>query len=150
MKHFSRYIKLLVIPVGFLIFASLYNLLGIRNLSRYERLSEYGKQAKIATVLAKEPQNHQFIKYQYQVGSDSFQGVGRTGNVNPSFDRLKIGDSVIVFYDPDTPNNSILGDPQIWFKQEQNSVYYGSLIVATFVSLILFLVLHFFLKFLKK
>ncbi len=150
MSYFLRYGKFSAFFLGILCFFIFSALIGSRNLKKYEILAENGKKAEMATVLLKEPTNHQFVNYTYQVHGIRYEGSGRAGNGNPEFEQLNSGDIVTVFYDPNSPEISILGNPQIWFEQEQNSVYYGSLIMATFVSLILFAGLHFLINFLKK
>src|SRR4051794_6857426 len=61
-------------------------------------------------VVAKEPENHQSIRYSYQVGAGTYIGSGRAGRGNPTFEELNVGDRVRVFYDSDKPEVSVLGD----------------------------------------
>jgi hypothetical protein len=63
-------------------------------------------------VIAKEPENHRFIRYSYQVGARTYIGLGSAGRGNPTFEELNVGDRVRVFYDSDKPEESILGDAQ--------------------------------------
>lgn len=62
-------------------------------------------------VTGKEPENHQFLVYSYTVGQAVYSGKGNAGRGNPSFEQLKVGDPVKVYYDPDSPQISFLGDP---------------------------------------
>jgi Protein of unknown function (DUF3592) len=64
------------------------------------------------TVTGKEPENHQFIRYSYEVGGQAYSGLGSAEYGNPTFEQLNIGDQVNVFYDSDNPSESILGEPE--------------------------------------
>jgi Protein of unknown function (DUF3592) len=64
------------------------------------------------TVTGKEPDNHQFIRYSYEVGGQVYSDFGSAENGNPTFEQLNIGDQVNVFYDSDNPSKSVLGNPQ--------------------------------------
>jgi hypothetical protein len=61
-------------------------------------------------VVGKEPKNHEFIRYSYDVGQQAYSGLGSAGRGNPEFEQLKIGDVIKVFYDPGNPEVSIPGD----------------------------------------
>lgn len=63
-------------------------------------------------VTAKEPENHRFVRYSYVVGGIGHDGLGSAGFGNPEFDQIRIGDNVTVYYDPQSPQTSFLGDPK--------------------------------------
>src|ERR1700694_3140043 len=78
------------------------------------------------TVVSKEPENHKFIQYTYVVGEATYSGLGSAGRDNPTFEQLKIGDRVKLYYDPDSPKESILGDP----KEHAKSITRGWLPIS--------------------
>ena len=63
-------------------------------------------------VIAKESENHRFIRYSYQVGARTYSGLGSAGRGNPTFEQLNVGDRLKVFYDSEKPEESLLGDAQ--------------------------------------
>jgi hypothetical protein len=78
---------------------------------RWDELSGYDGVTD-GRVTAKEPGNHRLVRYSYEVGGRAYSGSGNAGGVNPPFDRLNVGDRVAVFYDPQVPSESFLGDPK--------------------------------------
>ncbi len=62
-------------------------------------------------VTALEPANHEIVRYAYRVGAE-YNGSGHGGSGNPVFRNLRVGESVIVFYDPAHPEVSSLGYPE--------------------------------------
>jgi hypothetical protein len=46
-------------------------------------------------VIAKEPENHKFIRYSYKAGEQTFNSIGSAGRGNPSFEDLEIGDPLV-------------------------------------------------------
>jgi len=63
-------------------------------------------------VIAKDPENHATIRYTYVVDGTSYSGQGGSGRGNPRFDDIKVGDNVVVYYDPTDPAKSFMGYPQ--------------------------------------
>ena len=59
-------------------------------------------------VTAKEPNDHQGVKYYYQVNGKNYQGNGSAGRGNADFNQIQIGQKVIVYYDFDNPEKAIL------------------------------------------
>ena len=98
---------------------------------KYRRLAKYGVAIE-GRVIAKEPDNHQFIRYSYSVGQQSYSGLGNAGRGNPAFERLNIGDSVKVFYDPDDPKVSFLGDPKDQSESNTRGVLFFTLLGPLF------------------
>ena len=78
---------------------------------RYHGLATRGVETK-GVVVAKEPDNHSFIRYSYHVNQQEHTGVGNAGGINPSFENLNPGDAVRIYYDPKNPGSSLLGDPK--------------------------------------
>jgi len=80
-----------------------------KNMPHYRRLQHGLRTHGVVTAL--EPGNHQAVRYQFEVGSRSYSGVGSAGFGNPEFDSLSVGSSVIVYYLSDNPNESCIGIP---------------------------------------
>jgi len=59
-------------------------------------------------ITAKEPSNHMSIRYSYEVRDRTYFDIGQAGGANPEFEKLKVGDSITVFYDPQAPEVSSL------------------------------------------
>src|SRR5205814_2228085 len=74
------------------------------------RLSKYGLTSS-ASITEKEANNHQFVRYKFNVGPEVYYGEGRLWPGTPSFDDLTVGDRVPVYYLADDPSVSTLGDP---------------------------------------
>jgi hypothetical protein len=116
--------KILICLTVWLVFAGLALIVGLKitDWLTYRNLSNgvgvYGK------VTAKEPENHQIIRYAYVVGQQTYSGVGHGGRGNPSFGELNVGDSVIVFYDPANPSNSVMGNPQARQQVEMGGIIF--------------------------
>jgi Protein of unknown function (DUF3592) len=83
--------------------------------NRYRRLTTEGEEVS-GTVTAKEPQNHAAIVYSYVVKQKTYNSIGMAGHGNPTFNDLRIGDSVKVYYDPADPGVSCLGYPSEHFR----------------------------------
>ena len=80
-------------------------------------------------VTAKEPQNHQSVRYTYTVERQNYNEIGRAGRGNSSFESIKIGDPFIVYYDPDKPSSSVSGYPDYYF---QDSIAGAAFLVVVF------------------
>jgi len=78
------------------------------------------------TVVSKDHENHNFIQYTYVVGEATYSGLGSAGRGNPTFEQLKIGDRVKLYYDPDSPKESILGNA----KEHAKSITTGLLFIT--------------------
>lgn len=89
-------------------------------------------------VVAKEPENHRFIRYSYSVGQNTYSGLGSAGHGNPRFEELHVGDKVTVFYDPSNPDLSFLGNPQ----NQLNSVTRGVIFLTLIFPLFSIITLH--------
>jgi hypothetical protein len=94
---------------------------------KYHRLASGGVQTK-GLVVAKEPDNHSFIRYSYQVDQQRYTGLGTAGGINPSFEDLNPGDTVTIYYDPRNPGSSLLGNP----KGQYESIVRGIAFVTLF------------------
>jgi len=77
-----------------------------------ERLTHKGIQTR-GRVTAKEPFNHQVIRYEYRVDSGRYAGSSSAGFGGlPQFDQIRVGDEVPVTYLPESPSVSVAGNPR--------------------------------------
>ena len=84
-------------------------------------------------VIAKEPKNHQFIRYSYAVGQQTYTGLWSAGCGNPGFDALKPNDVVGVTYDSRDQRSSILGNARCWVRGNLPFIIVVSLVVPVFI-----------------
>lgn len=101
----------------YVVLVLLFLLIGLNVLdwSHYRNLAK--KAVKITGhVISKEPENHRFVRYSFDLDSRSYTGIGNAGGENHEFDQLRLNDPVVVYYDPDDPNNSFLGNPKRQFE----------------------------------
>src|SRR5215475_10046603 len=106
-KRLRRYLIVwLLLTVGALVFGILVLRWPIYHALAVDGVATRGK------VAAKEPENHRFVRYSYVVGGIPYNGIGSAGFGNPEFEEISIGDEVIVYYNPETPQISFLGDPK--------------------------------------
>ncbi|MGH9948982.1 MAG: hypothetical protein ACRD6X_17565 [Pyrinomonadaceae bacterium] len=75
------------------------------------------------TVINKDAENHQLIYYTYEVNGISYSGHGRAGAGNPLFNKINIGERVVIFFDPASPGNSLLGYPQYDLALNQQLIW---------------------------
>jgi hypothetical protein len=136
--------KLLICFGVWLVFAALAVAVGVRftDWLSYRRLSDgigvYGR------VDAKEPANHQIVRYSFLLGRQKFEGIGHGGRGNPSFKELEVGEPVVVFYDPSNPNMSCMGYPEAHQRVEMAGIIFlvlflplGPLVVAIIIMVVL-------------
>jgi len=103
---------------------------GSMNLRRYYALESDGIRTT-GTVTALEPENHQVVRYRYQVAGATYEGVGSVGVGNPGFNALDVGTSVMIYYERPNPRVSALGDPAPRLHNEIESVTLASFLVPT-------------------
>ena len=120
--------------VGFIIGLYLFDWAKYRNLSN-EGVAIYGK------VITKEPENHQNIKYSYEVGEKSYIKNGTAGRGNSSFEELSIGDKVVVYYAKTNPNFSMMGYPQMYQQTALSGAIFCAIFVPFFPLLITVIIL---------
>src|SRR6266496_6069054 len=110
---------LLVALLGVEVISALVGLetgLGVTNWRKYHSLIN-GTEVH-GEVTFKDSQNHNNIRYSYDVKGQTYTGVGQSGFGNEKFKDLRIGSKVIVFYDPADPSVSCLGDPNVLIQPE--------------------------------
>jgi Protein of unknown function (DUF3592) len=104
---------------------------------KYHRLASGGVQTK-GLVVVKEPDNHSFIRYSYQVDQQQYTGLGNAGGINRPFEELNPGDSLNVYYDPTNPGSSLLGDAKGQYASIVRGVAFMTLIGPIFCLVGLF------------
>lgn len=90
---------------------------------KWSSLAKYGIETK-GKVVKKEPDNHRFIQYSYSVDQQTFSGLGSAGDPNPEFDQLNVGDTITVFFNPDNPKESFLGNPESQSRSIRNGIVF--------------------------
>jgi hypothetical protein len=98
---------------------------------KYYRLKTRGIEVH-GQVIGKEPRNHQFLRYSYAAGAQTYSNLGSAGRGNPSFAALNIGDPVIVYYDPENPSNSCLGYPGHHLQESMGGIIFLVLFLPLF------------------
>lgn len=89
------------------------------NARTFYKLSHRGV-ATQGTVSRLEPENHRTVYYEYEVGERSYSSAdqGGAGAGIPDFERLTVGDAVQVYYLPEQPSVSCLGNPHSLLANE--------------------------------
>jgi hypothetical protein len=82
----------------------------------------------VGHVTSKEPENHNFVRYSFRTDHRSFSGLGSAGGENPEFEQLEIGTQVNVYYDPQNPSLSFLGNPKQQAESATRGVIFTSLV----------------------
>jgi hypothetical protein len=95
---------------------------GVLSLSgpRYYRLDRAGVHVE-GVVIAKEPKNHQLVRYRYSAAGRDQTGSGDAGYGNPEFEALAVGDRLRVVYLTRSPEISAPGDPHARLVNELQS-----------------------------
>jgi Protein of unknown function (DUF3592) len=102
----------------------------------YHGLSTRGTATR-ARVIEKQPENHRFVRYSYVVGDRTYDGLGNAGDGNPEFDEIHVGDEVNVYYDPQNPETSFLGNP----NHQLQSITRGVVFITVVLPLVIVLAL---------
>jgi len=97
---------------------------------KYYRLDEHGIKLS-GRIIELQLLNHASVRYEYEVDSRPYTGIGHAGDIGSTFDDLRPGESVSVFYDPQRPEFSCLGEP----RQHLNSLLRGTGLISTFPTL---------------
>jgi hypothetical protein len=89
-------------------------------------------------VIGLVPEQHQSFDYRYRVGSRTYSGRYAAGEADRSFESIRIGDPITIFYDSTDPETSTAGPPDM---PQINAI--GSLIAAcAIVPLALMYIMH--------
>jgi hypothetical protein len=66
------------------------------------------------------------------VDQQVYSGLGSAGGINPGFEQLVIGDKIRVFYNPDDPKESFLGDPKDQLVSTSKGILFLAIVGSTF------------------
>lgn len=102
--------------------------LSSRNLRKYTELTQRGRRTE-AAVVEIHKELHSTVVYRYTVDGRLYQERARPSAPNPPIDKLKIGDVVTAFYDPQQPAVSVLEAPALLLANEQVSVVAAALLM---------------------
>ena len=89
-----------------------------------------------ATVVELLPKNHTTVRYEYQVAGRTFQGQMQSWQPNPPLEQLSVGQPLFVYYDPEHPEESVLGDPKPIFKNETIAIALAAVGFPTFLVVV--------------
>ncbi len=107
--------------------------LGSINLIGYYRLTEDG--ARIyGTVRALEPENHATVVYSYRARGRVYREEGDAGYGNPEFERLRVGQRVLVTYLRTGPRMSCLGRADERLRNEFVSIGISVLVFPALIA----------------
>jgi hypothetical protein len=85
-----------------------------------------------ATVSELLPQIHDTLRYEYHVAGRGFQGQMQSWSPNPPLEQLSVGQSLVIYYDPEHPEESVLGDPAPMLKNETISIALAAILLPGF------------------
>lgn len=102
-------------------------------LQTLERLRDDGGRV-YGAVTDKQPKNHARVLYRYIVDGKEFTGISGSGDGNPDFENLQIGQSVIVTYDLNDPESSILGYAEPSIERNYLLVFFTTSAMAVFAG----------------
>jgi Protein of unknown function (DUF3592) len=108
---------------------------GYLDLPSYRRMAARGVPGS-ATVVELTPQFHNTLRYEYQVAERTFQGQMQSRTPNLPLERLRVGQSVVVYFDPANPSDSVLGDPKPMLANEIESVAVLAVVFPSFIVLV--------------
>ncbi len=106
--------------------------IGRLNWPAYRRIAAVGVRGQ-ATVVELLPNIHNTVRYEYFVAGRAFQGQMQSWQPNPSLQQLGVGEPLVIYYDPQHPEESVLGDPKPMFQNETISVGLAAVVFPTFV-----------------
>jgi hypothetical protein len=89
-----------------------------------------------AIVVELLPKNHNTLRYEYQVAGRTFQGRMQSWQPNPPLEQLSVGQPLVVYYDSEHPEESVLGDPKPIFKNEMISIALAAVGFPTFLVVV--------------
>ncbi len=100
-------------------------------------LRELKRQSSMTTgkVIAVQPEQHQTVLYEYEVGGKTFLQSGGVGLIGKTIAEMNVGDSVPVYYLPGNPNISRIGNPQS-VSTDLKSKLLSSLCFSAFVTFV--------------
>jgi hypothetical protein len=106
--------------------------IGSLNWPTYRRMAAQGVSGT-ATVVELLPKIHNTVRYQYEVGGQRFEGQMQSWQPNPPLEQLVVGQTVVIYYDPQRPEESVLGDPKPMLRNETISVLLAAFVMPTLI-----------------
>ena len=106
--------------------------IGSLNWPSYHRLAVAGVPGQ-ATVVELLPKTHNTVRYEYRVGGQVFEGQMQAWQPNAPLEQLRVGQPLIIYYDPQHPAQSVLGDPKPILQNEIVSVALAAIGVPSFI-----------------
>ena len=106
--------------------------LGSLNIPTFWRLTKHASHCQGA-VTEVTVDYHNTVRYQYTVNNRVYTGQTQTGMPNPEPGKLRPGDALIVFFDPDAPSTSVLEAPDALLKNEIISWGLAALVMPSLV-----------------
>lgn len=117
--------------ITWLLFAILVILvIGSLNWPAYYRMTKRGIRGT-GTVVQLLPEIHNTVRYEYQVAGQKFEGQMQSWSPNPALEQLSVGQSLVIYYDPQHPEESVLGEPRRMLDNETISVALAAFGVPT-------------------
>ena len=104
--------------------------IGSLNWTSYRRMAARRVSGQ-ATVIELLPNIHNTLRYEYQVAGRTFQGQMQSWPPNPPLGQLGVGQPLVIYYDPEHPEQSVLGDPTPMLKNETMSVGLAAILFPT-------------------
>jgi hypothetical protein len=116
--------------------------IGSMDLPFFYRIRANGvRQQAIATKLT--PEFHYTVYYRYQVDGANFEGRDHPWPPNPPLNEIKVGQSLVVYYDPQNPSRSVLGNPEPMLT---NELAFVGVVALVFPTAIVFGLMHYLRK----
>src|SRR6266487_1811574 len=106
--------------------------IGSLNWRSYRRMAGPGVSGQ-GTVIELRPKIHNTLRYEYHVAGRAFEGQMQSWPPNPPLEQLSVGQSLVIYYDPEHPEESVLGDPKPILKNETISIVLAAVGVPTFL-----------------
>ena len=105
---------------------------GSLNWPAFRRMTRVGVIAS-GRVVKLLPKIHETVRYEYRVGGEVIEGQMQSWLPNQPLEKLRVGDPLVIYYDPQHPAESVLGDPKPMLQNETVSVAAASILMPTFM-----------------
>jgi hypothetical protein len=112
----KRLIPYIILPITFIL------VFGALNVPRYYQLYRHGVPIQ-AHVIGKEAHNQ--VAFTFKVDGQSYRGINRPRDPNPSFYGTMINGQVTAYYLPGRPETNCLGYPSAFLQGELISAVVG-------------------------
>jgi hypothetical protein len=99
--------------------AALIGSLLARNAFNHYRLQNRGQVTHGKAIW---PADHRQFKYSFKVADKEYVGIGMPGFGTPSYERIAVGQTLLVYYLPEDPEINCLGNPQPLSNNELTSL----------------------------